>query len=318
MNCLELCAGAGGQALGLERAGFSHLALLDIDAYCCQTLRINRPKWNVIQADIRDWTGASRFRGRVQLLAGGLPCPPFSVAGKQLGNNDERDLFPPALKIIKTIAPEAIMIENVRGLLGPVFKNYREHISSSLEGLGYKAQWMLFNSSSFGVPQLRPRVFLVALPEEQWRNFEWPAPAEIPPKTVGESLYDLMAARHWPNAVKWRNTANSIAPTIVGGSTKHGGPDLGPTRAKKAWANLGVDAHGIAEDAPGPDFQGMPKLTVRMVARLQGFPDEWVFSGKKTHAYRQVGNALPPPVAYAIAAQIRQCLGKSKKKVRTA
>jgi DNA (cytosine-5)-methyltransferase 1 len=113
-----------------------------------------------------------------------------------------------------------------------------------------------------------------------------------------------MAANGWKGAKAWKQRADEIAPTIVGGSTKHGGPDLGPTRAKRAWASLGVNGMTIAEEAPERDFVGMPRLTVPMVARIQGFPDEWTFSGKKTNAYRQVGNAFPPPVAFAVAQQI--------------
>ena len=116
----------------------------------------------------------------------------------------------------------------------------------------------------------------------------------------------------------WRDRANEIAPTIVGGSLKHGGPDLGPTRAKQAWAVLDVDGMGIVDDAPLPDFVGMPRLTVRMVARLQGFPDEWNFVGRKTQAYRQVGNAFPPPFAKAFAEQFRACLSSSRRLVRAA
>src|SRR5208282_3360282 len=105
------------------------------------------------------------------------------------------------------------------------------------------------------------------------------------PKTVGNLLYDLIAAKGWKGAKVWRGRADEIAPTIVGGSHKHGGPDLGPTRARKAWAVLGVDGLGIADDVPEAEFVGMPKLTVRMVARIQGFPDNWQFSGRKTAAY---------------------------------
>lgn len=103
---------------------------------------------------------------------------------------------------------------------------------------------------------------------------------------------------------EWAQRADEIAPTIVGGSKKHGGPDLGPTRAKAAWATLGVNGKTLAEEAPEADFVGMPRLTIRMVARLQGFPDDWQFYGRKTHAYRQVGNAFPPPVAEAVGRQI--------------
>lgn len=117
-----------------------------------------------------------------------------------------------------------------------------------------------------------------------------------------------MAANGWEGASGWAKGADSIAPTLVGGSHKHGGPDLGPTRARKAWAALGVDGRGIADEAPGPGFTGMPRLTVRMAARLQGFPDEWQFTGGKTQSYRQVGNAFPPPFARAVAASLAACL----------
>jgi DNA (cytosine-5)-methyltransferase 1 len=143
-------------------------------------------------------------------------------------------------------------------------------------------------------------------------RFDWPQVSTHNPPTAGEVLFDLMAAKGWHGAAAWRERAKEIAPTIVGGSKKHGGPDLGPTRARKAWATLGVNGLTIAEDAPERDFVGMPRLTVRMVARLQGFPDDWKFSGRKTSSYRQVGNAFPPPVARAVAAQIAIALKGAK------
>ena len=106
----------------------------------------------------------------------------------------------------------------------------------------------------------------------------------------------------------WKKRADDIAPTQVSGSKKHGGPDLGPTRSKLAWAALGVDGRGLANEAPEPDFVGMPRLTVRMCARIQGFPDDWQFVGKKTPMYRQVGNAFPPPVAQAISQRIAMAI----------
>jgi DNA (cytosine-5)-methyltransferase 1 len=162
------------------------------------------------------------------------------------------------------------------------------------------------------VSQLRPRVVFVAVKKGLAGNFEWPAPSLVPPPTVGEALYPLMSERGWKQAGVWRKRANEIAPTIVGGSLKHGGPDLGPTRARKAWAALGVDGIGIADNPPERDFVGTPRLTVRMVARIQGFPDDWMFTGKKTPSYRQVGNAFPPPVARAVALKIKECLQARK------
>ena len=306
LTSLEMCAGAGGQALGTERAGFSHSALVEIERDFCRTLQFNRPNWNVTQQDLSDFDGRP-YTG-VDLLAGGLPCPPFSVAGKQLGKDDERNLFPAALRLVDEIKPRAIMIENVRGFLDAVFEDYRKHLKEQLKKLGYVVDWRLLNASEYGVPQLRPRVVRVALKSSIAESFNWPTTEAQNPPTVGETLFDLMKSRGWPGASAWKERANEIAPTVVGGSKKHGGPDLGPTRAKRAWANLGVDGLGIANEAPAPEFVGSPRLTVRMVARLQGFPDNWQFVGSKTSTYRQVGNAFPPPVAQAVATQIRSAL----------
>lgn len=303
---LEMCAGAGGQALGLERAGFAPFALVENDSAACATLRINRPRWPVFERDLAEFDGRP-YRG-IDLLAGGLPCPPFSVAGQQLGPKDERNLFPAALRLVDEIRPKAVMIENVRGFLDAVFDDYRLHLKDQLRKLGYTTDWRLLNASEFAVPQLRPRAVIVALHRESASGFDWPQVAARNPATAGETLFDLMAANGWRGAAAWRSRANAIAPTIVGGSKKHGGPDLGPVRARKAWAALGVNGLSIAEESPGRDFVGMPRLTVRMAARLQGFPDDWQFHGRKTAAYRQVGNAFPPPVAEAVARQIRSAL----------
>lgn len=310
MQSIEFCAGAGGQALGLEKAGFNHAALVEIEADFAKTLRLNRPGWDVHTADMNHFDGRP-YKG-VDLLAGGLPCPPFSVAGKQLGEQDERNLFPAAIRLIDEIRPKAVMIENVRGFLSPVFEDYRLHLKAEFRKLGYKVDWRLLNASDFGVPQLRPRVVIVAMRNDLVEAFDWPDVLPQNPPTVGETLRDLMAAEGWQGTERWATLANDIAPTIVGGSKKHGGPDLGPTRARKAWAALGVEGRSLAETAPEPNFCGMPRLTVRMVARIQGFPDDWQFFGRKTTAYRQVGNAFPPPVARAVARNVRIALSLQK------
>jgi DNA (cytosine-5)-methyltransferase 1 len=312
LTSVELCAGAGGQALGLEQAGFGHEALVEIDAHCCATLRLNRPGWQVIEDDLRIFKNAARSWRGADLVAGGLPCPPFSVAGKQLGDRDERNLFPDMIDIVDAIRPRAVMIENVRGFLDAVFHDYREGLKRQLGQLGYQTDWRLLNASHFGVPQLRPRVVIVALRTELADGFSWPEERHRNPPTVGEVLSGMMAERGWPGVRRWRQQADEIAPTIVGGSKKHGGPDLGPTRARRAWETLGVNGKSIAEEAPGPDFVGMPRLTVPMVARLQGFPDDWVFHGRKTAAYRQVGNAFPPPVARAVAEQVAMSIARPR------
>jgi len=208
------------------------------------------------------------------------------------------------------------MIENVRGILDAIFHDYRRYIAGRLGALGYATAWKLMNASDFGVPQLRPRVVFIALKKDLAERFSWPSPLDTRPPTVAATLYDLMAAKEWVGADAWAKRAGEIAPTIVGGSHKHGGPDLGPTRARKAWAALDVDGRGIANDAPPRDFVGMPRLTVRMVARIQGFPDDWQFAGTKTQIYRQVGNAFPPPFAHAMAQRLKACLVSPRRERR--
>ena len=306
LTSVEICAGAGGQASGLSMAGFHHLVLVEYEKEYCEVLRTNRPDWNVICADVRDFDGTP-YKG-ADLFAGGVPCPPFSAAGKQLGKDDERDLFPEAIRLIREIEPKAVMLENVRGFLSSQFDDYREWILKSISELGYSVHIQLLNASDYGVPQLRPRVVIVGIRKDIFDTFTYPKAEPQKTPNVGQVLEEMMAQNGWSRAVQWAEKANTIAPTIVGGSKKHGGPDLGPVRARKAWAQLGVDGSGVANDAPAENFEGMPRLTKEMIAKIQGFPDEWSFGKKKTHACRMIGNAFPPPVACAVGIEIRRCL----------
>ncbi|WP_369033493.1 DNA cytosine methyltransferase [Streptomyces adonidis] len=327
---VEICAGAGGQAVGLHNAGFKHAALIEIDKDACQTLRDNtetNSEWagcKVIQADLREFAPSALGLdpGELDLLAGGVPCPPFSAAGKQLGRDDERDLFPTMLDLVDHLEPKAVMIENVRGLLDPKFAEYRQDIIKRLESMGYEeCYWDILEAKNYGVPQLRPRAILVAMKPQYAKYFEHSKPQASGLVTVGQALHDSMRERY--DAVaddsraddKFKNwyekALEGVAPTVVGGSKKHGGADLGPTRAKRAWADLGVCGLGVAnephemKDAERDLFAPAgPKLTVTQAALIQGFPVEWKFSGRKTAAYRQVGNAFPPPVAKAVGEQI--------------
>lgn len=343
---VEICAGAGGQAVGLHNAMFKHLALIEIDKHACATLKHNiegNAEWEGCEVMEQDLTTLAPddlkkklkpqlsmrdgdSEDSLDLLAGGVPCPPFSAAGRQLGKDDERDLFPTMLDLVDCLRPKAVMIENVRGILEPAekFQEYREtYIKRRLRESGYViCGWELLEARDFGVPQLRPRAILVAMLPDYAGHFVWPNPADTKLVTVAEALASSMRKRfgNTPEGKaafkKWRDMAKrGVAPTLVGGSKKHGGADLGPTRAKNAWLKLGVDGMGVANSPekmidPGRDLFGLkgPKLTVEQAALIQGFPAKWKFTGLKTAAYRQVGNAFPPPVAEAVGRQIARAL----------
>lgn len=359
---IEICAGAGGQAVGLHQAGFGHLALVEIDQHAVETLELNiknhklwaweKKNCDILKADVTKFDAHEHLKKSAQLLrkrgldllAGGVPCPPFSHAGKQLGKDDDRDLFPRMLELVGILKPRAVMIENVRGIKDPKFSDYREWIQARLEGLDYKfCGWEILEASDFGVPQLRPRAVLIAFRNDVIADlkYEWPTATHEEPVSVLKSLEPSMCERFEPyfNGVhserahaafdQWRKKAHDrdtelkgkgggTAPTLVGGSKKHGGADLGPSRAKAAWKQLGISGMGVANDIEicaekqtedrdlfGPDG---PMLTVRQAAIIQGFPLEWDFSGGKTAQYRQVGNAFPPPVACAVGKSIIEVL----------
>ncbi|QLY34850.1 DNA (cytosine-5-)-methyltransferase [Nocardia huaxiensis] len=379
---IEICAGAGGQAVGLHQAGFRHLALVEIDKHAVATLKLNieghrLEDWHGDQCDILDFdvnkfkpsrhlikSGHLLKKHGLDLLAGGVPCPPFSHAGKQLGKDDERDLFPRMLELVKELRPRAVLIENVRGIMDPKFATYRSWIKARLQGgeyidddgtkkfekgLGYRvADWSVLEASDFGVPQLRPRAILVAFRKDVAgiSFYKPPAATHTTPVSVAYALEESMktrferyysgekSAQAHAAYKRWHETAiaranelegkgGGVAPTLVGGSKKHGGADLGPSRAKAAWRQLGVSGMGVANDIEtcwskhtedrdlfGPDG---PMLTVQQAAIIQGFPPNWEFSGGKTAQYRQVGNAFPPPVAQAVGKAILNILSSSNR-----
>ena len=301
-TCIEICAGAGGQALGLEMAGFEHVALVEYESDYCDALKKNRPEWNVICGDVKDFSGEP-FKGKIDLLAGGFPCLPFF----QPGCKDERDLLSEVIRLIKEIEPRTVMLDYESSFLDSVFKDYRKNILKGIAALGYKVEIKLLHASDFGVPQIRTYIVIIGIRNTVPGAFSYPEQVEGKAPTVASTLLDLMKKNGWKGADKWAKRANKIAPTVVG-SKKHDDPDLGPESARKAWAELGIDGMGVAYDAPSADFNGLPRLTPQMIARIQGFPDSWQFANGKTKACRMIGNAFPPPVAKAVGVQILNAL----------
>lgn len=318
---LDICAGAGGQALGLEQAGFDPVLLLDNDPHACASLFLNRPQWDIAETDLRDFVGHEYPQVlNVDLLAGGLPRIPYSVAGQQRQATSERDdLLKATVWLATEVQPRAIMLENVPHLVkSPKFTELRDFVEEELKPCGYVCTWHILDAQDFGVPQRREHGVLVAMRPEDMDHFSWPS-ATAEASTVGEVLGPSMASLGWQEAHRWSLLANEVAPTIVGGSKDRGGADLGPTRTKKIWARLGVNGASIGDDVPAQDFvmrqgegthghRGLPKLTVDQVALLQGFPSDWQFAGRKTARYRQVGQAFPPPLVAALGESIRAAL----------
>ncbi|MBB5075656.1 DNA cytosine methyltransferase [Nonomuraea endophytica] len=315
---LEIGAGVGGQALGLERAGFDPVMVIDNDPHACRSLHQNRPEWNVLELDFNDFVGADYGLHTVDLISGGLPSQPYSVAGKQQGTEDRRDLLRAAVWLATELQPRAILLETTPSLLMPKFVRVRTDVEEELKHLDYVWSWMVLDAQNFGVPQTRKSCLLVTMRPDDFVFFEWPSPEAEAGATVGETLRDSMASRGWPYADAWASLANRVAPTIVGGSKNHGGADLGPTRTKRLWMELAVNGHGLGNDVPAPDFvfdpslerDGVPKLTVEQVMTLQGLPADWIVTGGKTARYKQVAQAFPPQLAEAVGKKISAALAR--------
>ncbi|MGW2028819.1 DNA cytosine methyltransferase [Streptomyces sp. NPDC001811] len=316
---LEICAGAGGLARGLEDAGFDPVLLLDNRPVACETLRINRPLWDVREIDLADFDPVDEQQVYdVELLSGGLPrMKSPATANRTRGNDAELAVLTAAVDLIYGVQPKAILLENVPDLaLKPEYQPIREFVGEELGHLGYRFLWHVLNAKDYGVPQHREVGFLIAFKGDLIDRFKWPMPHPGPALTVGETLRDSMGARGWTDVDKWADQAVAPAPTIVGGSWDRGGADLGPTGAKRKWARMGVDGATVADEVPGADFawnpavgrSGLVPLTVEQVALLQGFPQEWRIAGRKTARYRQVGNATPPPLARAVGEAIASVL----------
>lgn len=323
MTSLQLCAGAGGLALGLEHAGFDPVLLIDNRPVTLDTLRLNRPDWRLREEDLSTLVPESLAQEptlrRLDLIAGGLPRVKAAAAvSRERGNDHELAVFRATLDLTRVLRPRALLIENVPDLItSETYAPLRNHVRQELSANGYTTFWFVLNAAHHDVPQDRKQGIVVAFASaEAARAFEIPSRSSEPAATVGQALGPSMGARGWAGATEWASLATEVAPTLVGGSWERGGADLGPTGSKRAWARIGVDGGTVANEVPDPDFEwnpalgrdGMMALTVEQAALLQGFPKDWAFAGRKTARYRQVGHASPPPVGEALGRAIHAAL----------
>ncbi|MES4891652.1 DNA cytosine methyltransferase [Streptomyces sp. NPDC096012] len=318
LTFVDVCSGAGGLALGLERAGFEPRLLLDEDADSCRTLKANRPQWTVLQADLLDFDPGEHPKSYdVDLLSAGLPRVKSNATAARAETGDEERLLRAAVYLAHAVGPRALLIENVPALAdSDRFRDFRDFAHAELQHLGYEFSWFILNAADFGVPQERKQGVLVAIKKQWFPSFRSPAPTVTKHVSVGEALVDSMRSRGWKDADRWAAQAVTVAPTLVGGSKNRGGADLGPSGTKRKWAKVGVNAHSLSNEIPGPEFvwapdrgrEGMVQLTVDQTAVLQSFPEDWEITGRKTARYRQIGHASPPPVGEALGRAIVRAL----------
>ncbi|OLZ69890.1 DNA cytosine methyltransferase [Streptomyces sp. IMTB 2501] len=318
LTFVDVCSGAGGLALGLERAGFEPRLLLDEDDDACRTLRANRPHWNVLQADLLDFDPSEYPQSYdVDLLAAGLPRVKSSATVTRRSSDTELRLIEATAYLIHAVQPRALIIENVPTLVDEEsFAPIRDFLRKELEHLGYELTWFVLNASAFGVPQDRVLGILAAVKQEWASAFRPPRSTVHEHVSVGEALAPSMRSRGWPDADRWAAQATSVAPTLVGGSKTHGGADFGPSGTKTKWRRMGVYTKSFGNELPGRDFEwdpslgddGLVRITVDQTAILQGFPESWEIAGLKTARYRQIGHATPPPVGEALGRAVAEAL----------
>ena len=321
VRALELCAGAGGMAVGLESAGFEHVALVEFNKDAAATMRLNRPDWPVVEADMTS-IDFSEYRGKVDLVCGGMPCQPYSEEGRGKGKDDARDLLLQGARAVREIQPQAFLFENVRGAL---FGKHADQIAAFLKELGeagYTTQIVEVNTQDYGVAQNRPRILFVGLRADQrLRAFEMP---RFPERraNVGDVLFDLMAANGWSDVNNWAAYCRTVTfelqdGTVVQGaqaSTLTGRKGKSQQKEGLRWARNGLSPAGLPDEAPtdalsrevGPDF--VPGITLRMRARLQDFSDTYQFVGGKESVAKQIGNAVAPRLAQAAGLALQSVL----------
>jgi DNA (cytosine-5)-methyltransferase 1 len=313
LRALELCAGAGGMALGLERAGFEHVALIEYDKNAAATLRANRPGWNIIEADVRKVDFTPYREQGIDLLAGGLPCTPYTTVGERKGKKDEDDLLMEGVRAVKQSQPKAFIFENVEGLL---HSSHSDHVAEALRKLmkaGYRTEIHRINARDFGVAQDRSRILIVGVRKEFVGAFRMPPRMPEIATNIGDALADLMSASGWSGASGWVQTMReqpfhdrfgNLVQIGALSATMRGRQGVGREKEDARWKRNGFTYAPIPKSAPTDEDAAkegfVPGLTLPMRARLQDFPDEWEFVGGVGSVAQQIGNAVPVRVAQAV------------------
>lgn len=333
-SLVELFAGAGGLALGLEKAGFTSLLLNEKDKYACQTLRLNRPHWNVVEDDITN-VDFKHLEGKVDLLTGGFPCQPFSYAGKQLGFEDLRGtLVFEMARAIKEIKPKVFLAENVKGLKENDKGRTLATIVKVLEDLGYKIiENDIYKAMFYKVPQKRERLIIIGVREDIYEKMVYKKPSpyhkiltvrdalkagELYETDVPESTGQLYPKRkqeimsHVPEGGYWRDLPVDLQKEYMMKSFYLGGGKTGMAR-RLSWDEPSLTL--VCTPAQKQTERCHPEenrpLTTREYARIQTFPDDWKFAGSDSQIYKQIGNAVPVNLALAIGKAIIKMLNNS-------
>lgn len=321
VTAIELFAGAGGLALGLEQAGIKTVEYVEFDKACCETLRQNRPEWNIVCDDIHN-VDFSGYQGKVDLVSGGFPCQAFSYAGKKLGFEDTRGtLFHEFARCVKEIQPKIFMAENVRGLVSHDQGRTLETIISVFESLGYRTQKKVLNACYYGVGQKRERLVIIGIRKDLDLEFEYPEADETwttlrdalkdCPKSQGEEYSERKrkVMELVPPGGCWVNLPEDVAKEYMGKSYYSGGGRRGMAR-RISWdepcLTLTTSPSQKQTERCHPD-ETRP-FTVREYARIQSFPDDWVFCGGIGDQYKQIGNAVPVEMARRLGVQLKKSL----------
>lgn len=332
-NAIELFAGGGGLALGMEKAGFNHVMLNEFDSSACETLRKNRPEWNVIEGDVND-IDFSLWHGKVDFISGGFPCQAFSYAGKGAGFNDTRGtLFFQLARAVKEIRPKVFLGENVRGLAAHDGGRTLQVIKATIKELGYTlVEPQVLRAICYKVPQKRERLILVAIRNDyaEQVNFEWPAPYHRV-MTLRDAFFkgdlydtDVPDSPHLtyppkkqrvmemvPQGGDWRDLPVEVQKEYMGGSFYLGGGKTGMAR------RLSLDEPSLTLTCSPAQKQTerchpteTRPLSVREYARIQTFPDDWQFCGNMAAQYKQIGNAVPVNLAWAVGRSIMRLMNQ--------